>query len=218
MKKEINKANILMLAGGFSAADEPDGSGKFIANILNNKEIKEAIDDLIKRKGLILGICNGFQALIKSGLLPYGKFDSLYHHSPTLFRNDLNRHISHIATTRVANTNSPWLSSFKVGDIHHIAISHGEGKFVCSKEMQNALFDNGLVAFQYCTLDGEIATTTPDNPNGSTCAIEGIVSRDGLILGKMGHTERYERDLMKNIHGEKVQDIFSNAVNYFYNR
>ena len=215
MKKEINKANILMLAGGFSAADEPDGSGKFIANILNNKEIKEAIDDLIKRKGLILGICNGFQALIKSGLLPYGKFDSLSHHSPTLFRNDLNRHVSHIATTRVANTNSPWLSSFKVGDIHNIAISHGEGKFVCSKEMQNALFDNGLVAFQYCTLDGEIATRTPDNPNGSTCAIEGIVSRDGLILGKMGHSERYEKYNFKNIYGNKEEDIFLNAVNYF---
>ncbi len=215
MKKNIDKCNILMLAGGFSAADEPDGSGKFIANILNNKDIKEAIEGLLERKGLILGICNGFQALIKSGLLPYGKFDSLTLQSPTLFRNDLNRHISHISTTRVCNTNSPWLKGFEVGEVHNVAISHGEGKFVCSSEMAKALFDQGLVAFQYCDNDGNIKEETPYNPNGSTYSIEGITSRDGLILGKMGHSERYEKYNFKNIYGNKEQNIFLNAVNYF---
>ena len=215
MKKEIDKCNILMLAGGFSAADEPDGSGKFIANILNNKDIAESIMSLLKRKGLILGICNGFQALIKSGLLPYGKFNSLTKLSPTLFRNDINRHISHIASTRVCNTNSPWLKNFKVGEVYDVAISHGEGKFVCNEQMAKALFDNGLVAFQYCDKDGNIATKTPDNPNGSCYAIEGIVSRDGLILGKMGHSERYEKYNFKNIYGNMEQNIFQNAVDYF---
>ena len=215
MKKNIDKCNILMLAGGFSAADEPDGSGKFIANILNNKDIRESIEALLARKGLILGICNGFQALIKSGLLPYGKFGELNVQSPTLFRNDINRHISHIAQTRVCNTNSPWLKGFNVGDVHSVAISHGEGKFVCDKEMAKALFDQGMVAFQYCDNDGNIVESTPYNPNGSTCSIEGIVSKDGLILGKMGHSERYEKLNFKNIYGNKDQNIFLNAVNYF---
>ena len=215
MKKNIDKCNILMLAGGFSAADEPDGSGKFIANILNNKDIKEAINGLLERKGLILGICNGFQALIKSGLLPYGKFDSLTLKSPTLFRNDINRHISHIVSTRVCNTNSPWLKGFEVGEVHNIAISHGEGKFVCSPEMAKALFDQGLVAFQYSDNEGNIVEQTPYNPNGSVCSIEGITSQDGLILGKMGHSERYEKYNFKNIYGNKEQNIFLNAVNYF---
>jgi phosphoribosylformylglycinamidine synthase len=215
MKKNIDKCNILFLAGGFSAGDEPDGSGKFIANILNNVEIKEALTRLLERKGLILGICNGFQALIKCGLLPYGKFDALSKDSPTLFRNDINRHISHIASTRVANINSPWLKGFKTGDVHQVAISHGEGKFVCSEEMAKSLFDRGMVAFQYCDPEGNIATDSTYNYNGSTYAIEGIISEDGLILGKMGHSERYETNNFKNIYGDKDQNIFRNAVNYF---
>ncbi len=215
MKRWIDNANIFMLAGGFSAADEPDGSGKFIANILNNVEIKEALTRLLERKGLILGICNGFQALIKCGLLPYGKFDALSKDSPTLFRNDINRHISHIASTRVANINSPWLKGFKTGDVHQVAISHGEGKFVCSEEMAKSLFDRGMVAFQYCDPEGNIATDSTYNYNGSTYAIEGIISEDGLILGKMGHSERYETNNFKNIYGDKDQNIFRNAVNYF---
>lgn len=215
MKKNIDEANILMLAGGFSAADEPDGSGKFIANILNNALIREAIENLLKRKGLVLGICNGFQALIKCGLLPYGKFGALTEESPTLFRNDINRHISHIAMTRVCNTNSPWLKGFNTGDVHAVAISHGEGKFVCSEKMAKCLFDHGMVAFQYCDNSGNIATDSKDNLNGSCYAIEGIVSYDGLVLGKMGHSERYEKNNFKNIYGNKDQDIFKNAVNYF---
>ncbi len=215
MKKNIDKCNILMIAGGFSAGDEPDGSGKFIATILNNEIIKEAINKLIERKGLILGICNGFQALIKSGLLPYSELGSLTTESPTLFRNDINRHISCIATTRVCNTNSPWLSGFNVGDIHKVAISHGEGKFVCSDQFAKVLFAKGMVAFQYTDLDGNIATETPYNPNGSSFAIEGIVSENGLILGKMGHSERYEQYNFKNIYGVKEQNIFKNAVAYF---
>lgn len=215
MKKYIDKADILMLAGGFSAADEPDGSGKFIANILNNQLIKESIERLLERKGLILGICNGFQALIKCGLLPYGKFDALSEDSPTLFRNDINRHISHITSTRVCNTNSPWLKGFKTGEVYQIAMSHGEGKFTCSEEFAHELFDKGMVAFQYCENNGTIASDSIYNINGSTYAIEGITSEDGLILGKMGHSERYEKNVFRNIYGNKDENIFRNAVNYF---
>ena len=166
----------------------------------------------------MLGICNGFQALVKSGLLPYGRLGMVTKDSPTLFRNDINRHISQIVSTRVGTTASPWLSSFSVGDIHSIAVSHGEGKFVVSDVMAEQLFRNGQVAFQYVDAENRPTTDSPYNPNGSSFAIEGIIDPSGQILGKMGHTERYERDLMKNIHGEKVQDIFSNAVNYFLNR
>ena len=215
MASSIDTADILMLAGGFSAADEPDGSGKFIAAILDNPLIRKAIEGLLSRKGLILGICNGFQALIKCGLLPYGKFDSLTSTSPTLFHNDINRHISHIATTKVVSTLSPWLTSFRPGEIYQVPISHGEGKFVCSKEMAESLFFHHQVAFQYATKEGKVATRSEDNPNGSTCAIEGITSPNGLILGKMGHSERYEKNCFKNIQGNKEEDIFLNAVNYF---
>ena len=218
MTENLAKCHIMMLSGGFSAGDEPDGSGKFIANVLNNKEVAEAIHALLDRGGLMLGICNGFQALVKSGLLPYGRLGMVTKDSPTLFRNDINRHISQIVSTRVGTTASPWLSSFSVGDIHSIAVSHGEGKFVVSDVMAEQLFRNGQVAFQYVDAERRPTTDSPYNPNGSSFAIEGIIDPSGQILGKMGHTERYERDLMKNIHGEKVQDIFSNAVNYFLNR
>ena len=218
MKACIERCNIMMLSGGFSAGDEPDGSGKFIANVLNNKDIADAIHALLDRGGLILGICNGFQALVKSGLLPYGRLGMVTKASPTLFRNDINRHISQIVSTRVGTTASPWLSSFEVGDIHSIAVSHGEGKFVVSDELAEELFANGQVAFQYVDAENRPTTDSPCNPNGSSFGIEGIIDPSGQILGKMGHTERYERDLMKNIHGEKVQDIFANAVNYFLNK
>ena len=215
MKKHIDECHILALSGGFSAGDEPDGSGKFIVNVLNNKVITDAIHALLDRGGLILGICNGFQALVKSGLLPYGRLGQVVKESPTLFRNDINRHISQIVSTRVATTNSPWLSSFELGEQHSIAVSHGEGKFVVSDEMAEELFANGQVAFQYVDPAGEATLCAPYNPNGSSYGIEGIISANGQILGKMGHTERFEENLFKNIHGNKAQGIFANAVNYF---
>ena len=217
MKNKIDECNILMLSGGFSAGDEPDGSGKFIANVLNNKQIAEAIHSLIDRGGLILGICNGFQALVKSGLLPYGRLGQVTKDSPTLFRNDINRHISQMVTTRVATTNSPWLAGFSIGDLHTIAVSHGEGKFVVNEALAKELFANGQVAFQYVDPLEETPTMeSPYNPNGSYYAIEGIISRNGQILGKMGHTERYEGNLFKNIMDDGLeQPLFDNAVRYF---
>ena len=218
MKRRIAGCHILALCGGFSAGDEPDGSAKFIVNVLNNEEIKEEIHRLLDRGGLILGICNGFQALVKSGLLPYGRLGTVSEASPTLFRNDINRHVSQIVTTRVASTNSPWLSGFEVGDLHSIAVSHGEGKFVAGEELARELFAAGQVAFQYAGPDGHATAEAPYNPNGSNYAIEGLVSRDGQILGKMGHTERYAKDLFKNIAGNREQAIFRNAVDYFRKR
>ena len=217
MKKNISECHIFALCGGFSAGDEPDGSGKFIANVLNNKEIAEEIHRLLDRGGLILGICNGFQALVKSGLLPYGRLGMVTKDSPTLFRNDINRHISQMVTTRVSSTNSPWLSGFRTGDLHTIAVSHGEGKFVVSDDLARELFANGQVAFQYVDpIDEEVTMESPYNPNGSYYAIEGIISRNGQILGKMGHTERYEENLFKNIPDDGLeQPLFDNAVRYF---
>ncbi len=216
MKENIASCNILALCGGFSAGDEPDGSGKFIATVLNNVEITEEIHKLIDRGGLILGICNGFQALVKSGLLPYGRLGMVTIDSPTLFRNDINRHISQMVTTRVSTTNSPWLDGFSIGDFHTIAVSHGEGKFVVSEKMAKELFANGQVAFQYIDpIDEEVTMESPYNPNGSYYAIEGIISKNGQILGKMGHTERYEENVFKNIEEEMEQPLFDNAVKYF---
>ena len=216
MKKNIDECQILMLSGGFSAGDEPDGSGKFIANVLNNKDIAEAIEGLLSRGGLILGICNGFQALVKSGLLPYGELGKVTKDSPTLFRNDINRHISQMVTTRVASTNSPWLRGMAIGDEYTIPVSHGEGKFVVSEELARELFASGQVAFQYVDpLTDEPTMESPYNPNGSYYAIEGIISRNGQILGKMGHSERYERNLLKNIEADLEQPLFENAVRYF---
>ena len=211
----IRESQILVLSGGFSLGDEPDGSGKFIANVLNNQKVKQAVNDLLSRRCLILGICNGFQALVKSGLLPYAKLGEVMAESPTLYRNNINRHVSRIVRTRVCSTNSPWLSSFREGDVHQIAVSHGEGKFVVSESMAKSLFENGQVAFQYCDENGRESMDPEDNPNGSFYAIEGIVSDNGLILGKMGHSERKGENLYKNIAGDKVQDIFANAVAYF---
>ena len=204
LAKRIDESQILAFCGGFSSGDEPDGSGKFIADVINNAKVGAAITALLKRGGLILGICNGFQALVKSGLLPYGKLGCVTPDSPTLFRNDINRHISLMATTEVATVNSPWLAGFTKGERHSIAFSHGEGKFVVEPGLARELFARGQVAFRYV-----------DNPNGSHYDIEGIVSPDGHILGKMGHSERYEDHLFKNIAGNCRQPIFENAVSYF---
>ena len=216
MVEHINACHVLMFAGGFSAGDEPDGSGKFIASVINNQKVGAAITALIDRGGLILGICNGFQALVKSGLLPYGKLGMVTPDSPTLFRNDINRHISQMVTTTVATTASPWLAGMQVGDTHTIAVSHGEGKFVVSKELAKELFENGQVAFRYADpMTGEATMEAPHNPNGSYYAIEGIISKNGQILGKMGHTERWEEGVFTNIAGNKLQPLFDNAVRYF---
>ena len=218
MKEHIAACHILALCGGFSAGDEPDGSAKFIVNVLNNELIREEVHRLLDRGGLILGICNGFQALVKSGLLPYGRLGMVTRESPTLFRNDINRHISQIVSTRVSSVNSPWLAGFELGEVHSIAVSHGEGKFVVGEELARELCAHGQVAFQYVDPEGRVTADAPWNPNGSYYAIEGLVSRDGRILGKMGHTERYGKDLFKNIAGNREQPLFRNAVNYFRKR
>lgn len=216
MKRNIDECQILAFCGGFSAGDEPDGSGKFIANVLNNEKIAAAIEALIARGGLILGICNGFQALVKSGLLPYGHLGCVTKDSPTLFRNDINRHISQMAFTRVASVNSPWLSGMNIGDVYAIPVSHGEGKFVVNEQLAKELFANGQVAFQYAEpIDEAVSMASPSNPNGSYYAIEGIISKNGQILGKMGHSERYETNLFKNIAANLEQPLFDNAVRYF---
>lgn len=215
MVANIELANILMFSGGFSAADEPDGSAKFIVNILLNEQVKSAIDAFIARGGLILGICNGFQALVKSGLLPYGQFDTLTETSPTLFYNDANQHVAKMVETRITNTNSPWLSGVSIGDIHAIPVSHGEGKFVVSEAALADLIANGQIVTQYVDFDGKPSMASAYNPNGSVAAIEGIISKNGQILGKMGHSERYEAGLFKNIPGNKDQKLFESAVAYF---
>ncbi|MDE6018135.1 MAG: phosphoribosylformylglycinamidine synthase [Muribaculaceae bacterium] len=215
MAKMIDECHVLAFSGGFSLGDEPDGSGKFIASVIMNDAVKEAIERLLKRGGLVIGICNGFQALVKSGLLPFGKIGELSAESPTLFRNDINRHISQIAVTRVGSVASPWLDGFSIGQLHSIAVSHGEGKFTASPELVKKLADAGQIAFQYADAAGNATMTSPFNPNGSTDAIEGIISPCGQILGKMGHSERYDDGLFKNISGDKRQNLFANAVKYF---
>ena len=175
MAREISGCHVLALAGGFSSGDEPDGSAKFIATVLNNSDVAREIHALIDRKGLIIGICNGFQALVKSGLLPYGRLGMVTPESPTLFRNNINRHISQMVTTRISTVNSPWLAGFNIGDEHTIAMSHGEGKFVVSEELARELFAKGQVAFQYVDANSNITMQSPENPNGSSYAIEGML-------------------------------------------
>ena len=208
MVEHLNRAQILMLAGGFSLGDEPDGSAKFIVSVLNQAKVSKAVEALLGRGGLILGICNGFQALVKLGQVTTA--------SPTLFRNDINRHVSQMVTTTVASTSSPWLQGMHVGDLHSIAVSHGEGKFVVSEQLARQLFQNGQVAFRYADpRTGEATMLSPCNPNGSCYAIEGIISPNGQILGKMGHSERWEEGVFTNIAGCKKQPLFENAVKYF---
>ena len=215
MVDNIGKANIIFFAGGFSAADEPDGSAKFIVNILLNEKVRAAIDSFIEGGGLIIGICNGFQALVKSGLLPYGNFEDASSTSPTLFYNDANQHVAKMVETRIANTNSPWLAGVKVGDIHAIPVSHGEGKFVVTAEEFAELRDNGQIFSQYVDFEGKPSMDSKYNPNGSVNAIEGITSKNGQIIGKMGHSERFEDGLFQNIPGNKDQYLFASAVKYF---
>ena len=216
MVKYINNSQIIMIPGGFSAGDEPDGSGKFIATMFRNPRIKEAVSDLLEnRDGLILGICNGFQALIKLGLVPYGEVRDLTADSPTLTFNTIGRHISQIVTTRVVSNKSPWLSCCEPGDEHAIAVSHGEGRFYAPEAVIKELFANGQVATQYVDNNGMPTMNMPYNPNGSLYAIEGITSPDGRVLGKMGHTERFADGLYRNIYGNKDQMLFKSGVNYF---
>lgn len=231
LASKIGESQILFIPGGFSAGDEPDGSAKFIATILRNPRVSDAIHDLLEnRDGLILGICNGFQALVKTGLVPYGQIvdsgskiedshlQSTIHDpsvQPTLIHNDISRHISQYVQTRVANNSSPWLANMAVGEIHTVPVSHGEGKFFASPETLAALATNGQIATQYCDLSGAPTMEHPFNPNGSLAAIEGITSPCGRVFGKMAHSERFSENVAKNIPGKKSQPIFSAGVNYF---
>ena len=216
MVKLIDDVQMVMLPGGFSGGDEPDGSGKFIATTFRNPRVSEAVARLLnQRDGLMLGICNGFQALIKLGLVPYGEIRELKADDPTLTFNTIGRHISHMAYTRVTSTKSPWFSSVNAGDVFSVPISHGEGRFVVSDEMLQKLIANGQIATQYVDLNGKQADTIEFNPNGSVCAIEGITSPDGRVLGKMGHSERKGDNLYKNVPFEKDQKIFESGVKYF---
>ncbi|MEK6266793.1 MAG: phosphoribosylformylglycinamidine synthase, partial [Clostridium sp.] len=214
--EKIKKSQIVMLPGGFSAGDEPDGSGKFIATFFRNPIIRESISELLEnRDGLILGICNGFQALIKLGLLPYGEITDITEKSPTLTYNEIGTHMSRIVQTKVVSNMSPWLSNLKVGDIHSIPVSHGEGRFVAEDAVIKKLFEKGQVATQYVDFNGSPSYDINFNPNGSMYAIEGITSMDGRVFGKMGHSERFTTNTLKNIIGEKDQKIFEAGVNYF---
>ncbi|NGT61287.1 phosphoribosylformylglycinamidine synthase [Clostridium perfringens] len=216
LKKEIDQSQIIMLPGGFSAGDEPDGSAKFIATIFRNPKIKDSVMKLLnERDGLILGICNGFQALIKLGLLPYGKIIDIEEDMATLTYNNINRHMSSIVRTKITSKKSPWFNEVSLGEVHSIPISHGEGRFVAPEALIKELVENDQIATQYVDLEGNVAMNMPYNPNGSSLAIEGITSRDGRILGKMGHSERIGENLYKNIPGEFDQKLFKSGVDYF---
>ncbi len=214
--KLIGQSQMIALPGGFSGGDEPEGSAKFINAFFRNPRITEETENMLhKRDGLMIGICNGFQALMKLGLAPFGHITPLTGQSPTLTYNEIGRHQSQIVYTRICTDKSPWLSNCKVGDIHAIPISHGEGRFVAGGEMLRKLIDNGQVATQYVDLAGEPTLETAFNPNGSMCAVEGIVSPDGRVLGKMGHTERLTSGCCKNVDGNKEQLLFKSGVEYF---
>ncbi|MDR1817994.1 MAG: phosphoribosylformylglycinamidine synthase subunit PurQ, partial [Puniceicoccales bacterium] len=214
----IDAAQILALPGGFSAGDEPDGSGKFIAAVFHNPAVRDATMRLLReRDGLALGICNGFQALIKLGLVPYGEIREATPDAPTLFYNTLGRHISRYALTRVSAdpARSPWLSRMRAGEVYNIPFSHGEGRFTASDAELRRLAAAGQIAFQYCDPAGVPSADIEFNPNGSAGAVEGIISPDGRVLGKMGHSERCGDNIAKNIPGEKYQPLFAGGVGYF---
>ena len=214
--KAIGESQIVMLPGGFSGGDEPDGSAKFIASFFRSPAVTEAVRDLLQhRDGLMLGICNGFQALIKLGLVPYGDIRPITAYDPTLTFNTIGRHQSMLVRTRVASTGSPWLSHCDAGSEYEIAISHGEGRFVAPQNVLDQLIANGQVATQYVDLEGEPTMDQRYNPNGSLLAIEGITSPDGRVFGKMGHSERSGEYLYKNVTGDKYQPIFEGGVDYF---
>ena len=214
--KAVEQSQIIMIPGGFSGGDEPDGSGKFIATVLRNAKVRDSVNNLLKnRDGLMLGICNGFQALIKTGLVPYGEIVDTAPDAPTLTFNTIGRHVSQMAYTRVTSVKSPWMRFNEAGDIHAVPISHGEGRFVATAEDIRRLAANGQIATQYVDLSGNVAAEMPFNPNGSVCAIEGITSPDGRVLGKMAHSERKGDNLYKNVPFEKDQKIFEAGVEYF---
>ena len=213
---KVRESQIIFIPGGFSGGDEPDGSAKFITAFFRNPAVKEAVTDLLdNRDGLMCGICNGFQALIKLGLVPYGKIIDTDENCPTLTFNNISRHQSRIVHTRIASTKSPWLSLMNVGDVVNVPISHGEGKFLASPELIAELAANGQIATQYVDLDGNATSNIDFNPNGSLCAIEGITSPDGRVFGKMGHSERIGNGLYKNVPGEYDIRMFEAAVKYF---
>ena len=212
----IAKSQMIMLPGGFSGGDEPDGSGKFIATTFRNPRIAEQVNNLLKnRDGLMLGICNGFQALIKLGLVPYGEIRELKANDPTLTFNTIGRHISHMAYTRVTSVKSPWFANVNAGDVFAVPVSHGEGRFMADVETVKELAKNGQIATQYVDLAGNPSSDIEFNLNGSVCAIEGITSPDGRVLGKMGHSERKGENLYKNVPFAKDQQIFESGVKYF---
>jgi phosphoribosylformylglycinamidine synthase len=216
MVKKIDNSQIIMIPGGFSGGDEPDGSGKFIATTFRNPYIKDAVMRLLKdRDGLILGICNGFQALVKLGLVPYGEVMDMTQDSPTLTFNTIGRHVSRMVYTKVVSNLSPWLSKVEPGGVHAIAVSHGEGRFIASPAQIAELFRNGQVATQYVDFDGKPTYDIRFNPNGSVMAIEGITSPDGRVFGKMGHSERIGTNVARNIPGDKDQKVFEAGVEYF---
>ena len=215
-EKSINKAQIIMFPGGFSAGDEPDGSAKFFATAFRNARIKEAVEKLLnERDGLALGICNGFQALIKLGLVPYGKITEQSADSPTLTMNTIGRHISKMVYTKVVSNKSPWLAKATLGGTYCSPASHGEGRFVANKEWLDKLFAEGMVATQYVDLDGNPTMDEEWNVNGSYCSIEGITSPDGRIFGKMAHAERRGDSVAINIYGDQDLKIFESGVEYF---
>lgn len=214
--KAIEDSQIIMIPGGFSAGDEPDGSAKFIANVFRNPKLKELIEKhLTEKDGLMLGICNGFQALVKLGLVPYGKIVDMKPEMPTLTFNDIGRHQSRMVNTKVVSKLSPWLAGAELGDIYNVPISHGEGRFVVTESEMKELLVNGQIASQYVDFDGNPTYDINYNPNGSSYAIEGITSPDGRVFGKMGHTERVVKDVMKNIPGNKDLKLFESGVNYY---
>ena len=216
LEAAIKRANIVMLPGGFSAGDEPEGSGKFIATVLRNPRLKAAITDLLEnRDGLMIGICNGFQALVKLGLLPYGEIKDMSKDDPTLTFNTIGRHVSQMVDTRIGSVKSPWLKYVNVDDVYTIPVSHGEGRFVAPKETIEKLFENGQVFSQYVDPNRKVTMQTPYNPNGSMYAIEGIISLDGRVIGKMGHSERQGENRFKNVYGEMDQKLFEAGVDYF---
>ncbi|GAE03018.1 phosphoribosylformylglycinamidine synthase [Clostridium botulinum B str. Osaka05] len=216
LSSKIKQSNIIMLPGGFSAGDEPEGSGKFIATIFRNEKIKDSVMEFLKVKdGLMLGICNGFQALIKLGLVPFGEIRDIDENCPTLTYNDIGRHQSKIAYTKVVSSLSPWFNNVEVGDIHGIPISHGEGKFYAKDNVMKKLIDNGQIVTQYVDVNGNVTSDIKYNPNGSVFAVEGICSPDGRILGKMAHSERIGYGTLKNVSGNKDQKIFDAGIKYF---
>ena len=214
--KKLRDSQLVFIPGGFSGGDEPDGSAKFITAFFRNPAMKEEVTKLLEqRDGLMLGICNGFQALVKLGLVPYGKIIDTDDTCPTLTYNVIGRHQSKIVRTRVATNNSPWLAGTEVGQIFNVPISHGEGRFFASEELVKQLIANGQIATQYVDLDGNPSMDTAFNPNGSIYAIEGITSPDGRVLGKMGHSERFSDGTYRNVPGEYDMKLFASAVKYF---